>query len=196
MSDWKHDELAAELLDLRHLAGEIAIEKLALSAGIVDVAAMRLSWTRPRITAYEVKISRADFLADVRAGKYRKYLQAVMRLYFAFPKGLMDPREVPAECGIIVRCADNWWVQRKAPEREIEPARHAGFVQALLFRHYPASWDGAKRAHDNALAEATTPPCPDCSHPLGMHRYGFCRKCKCFAQNWRVAPGQIAQGVA
>src|SRR5262245_46155564 len=126
-------------MDKRHLCGEIAIEKLALGMGIVDVASMRLSWSRPRLTAYEGKISRADFLCDVRSGKYLKYLQNVERLYFAVPKGLIDTREVPAECGLIWRAAKSWYMAKAAPAHVVEWRFYARFVQSLLFRHYGAS---------------------------------------------------------
>lgn len=186
MKRWAHDALAADLLDARHLAGEIAIERLALRGGIVDVAAMRLSWSKPRLTAYEVKISRADFLSDIRSGKWRNYLESVERLYFAVPAGMIDAREVPPECGFTVRATNSWYTPRKAPVRAIDPHRHIGFVQSLLFRHYPAVWDGAKRTRDTALAIATTPKCPKCPHPLGIHSYGQCRRCKwCYVPNYR-----------
>lgn len=182
---WRHDELAADLMDARHLAGEIAIEKLALYAGVVDVAAMRISWSRPRLTAYEVKISRADFLSDIRSEKWRKYLLSVERLYFAVPKGLVDVREVPPECGLTVRGGRGWYTPRSAPLRDVEARFHAGFVQSLLFRHYAAVWDGAHRVRELVFAIATTPACAKCPHPLGLHRYGSCRKCGCYIENWR-----------
>jgi hypothetical protein len=193
---WAHDELAADLMDARHCAGEIAIEKLGLYAGVVDVAAMRISWTKPRLTAYEVKISRADFLSDIRSGKWRKYLVSVERLYFAVPKGLVDLREVPSECGLTVRGARGWYTPRAAPRREIESRFHAGFVQSLLFRHYPAVWDGAHRVREIAFATATTPSCEKCPHPLGLHRHGICRRCGCYLENWRelMATQEAAHG--
>lgn len=185
MTDWTHDALAADLLDARHLAGDIAIERLAVRGGQLDVAAMRLSWSHPMITGYEVKISRADFFADVRPGKYRGYLGSVERLYFAVPKGLIDAREVPTECGLLFRGKLGWYSRRKPPRRELEPLRHIGFVQSLLFRHYPAAWDGPSRAHAAVIARATTPACPSCPHPLGLHGHGWCRRCHCYVENWR-----------
>lgn len=185
MTDWTHDALAADLLDARHLVGEIAMERLSIRGGVLDVAAMRLSWSRPRLTGYEVKISRADFLADVRPGKYRNYLPSLERLYFAVPRGLIDKRECPVECGLLFRGEKGWYSARSAPARPVAPERHAGFVQALLFRHYPAPWDGAHRAQAAAVAMATTPPCAKCGHPMGLHSYGRCRKCDCYLENWQ-----------
>lgn len=143
---WTHDGLAADLMDARHRAGEIALERVQVRGGILDVAAMRLSWTRPVITGYEVKISRADFLKDTRADKWRAYLPATQRLYFCFPRELaIDLREVPPECGVLLRGANGWYSRRTAPQRAIEPLAHSQFVQSLLFRHYPAPWQPAAR---------------------------------------------------
>lgn len=127
-------------MDCRHSAGEIAIERLAVRGGQLDVAAMRLSWSRPLITGYEVKISRADFLSDVRGEKWRKYLACVERLYFAVPNYMVEPSEVPPECGLVYRGSKSWRWHRKAPARSLSPERRAGFVTSLLFRHYPAVW--------------------------------------------------------
>jgi hypothetical protein len=138
--EWRHDELAADLLDDRHAAAEIAIERLAVRGGQLDVAAMCLSWSRPLITGYEVKISRADFLCEIRSEKWRNYLDCVERLYFAVPNYMVEPSEVPAECGLLYRGTKSWRWHRKAQRRDLSPERKAGFVTALLFRHYPAVW--------------------------------------------------------
>lgn len=142
---WGHDALAADLMDCRHAAGEIAIERLAVRGGQLDVAAMCLSYSQPLITGYEVKISRADFLCDIRAEKWRNYLDSVERLYFAVPNYMVEPSEVPAECGLLYRGTKSWRWHRKAPRRELTPERRAGFVTALLFRHYPATWQPAAK---------------------------------------------------
>jgi hypothetical protein len=141
---WRHDALAADLMDCRHKAGEIAIERLAVRGGQLDVAAMRLSWSQPLITGYEVKISRRDFFCDLRSEKWRNYLDCVERLYFAVPRYMVDQSEVPVECGLLYR-GKTWRAQRVAPRRELTPEGRAGFVMSLLFRHYPAIWQPAAR---------------------------------------------------
>lgn len=142
---WTHDALAADLMDGRHAAGEIAIERLAVRGGQLDVAAMCLSYSNPLITGYEVKISRADFLSDIRAEKWRNYLDCVERLYFAVPNYMVEPSEVPAECGLVYRGSRSWRWHRKAQRRQITAERRAGFVTSLLFRHYPAIWQPAAK---------------------------------------------------
>lgn len=180
MTAWTHDALAADLLDARHHCGEIAIERLAVHGGVLDVAAMRISWSRPMITGYEVKISRADLFADVRAGKFRNYLGSVERLYFAVPRDLVDPRDVPAECGLLYRNSNGWYSRRRAPRRPLDPHRYRQFVQAILFRMFPAPW----RQHErNVMAAATTSRCADCKHPEGRHSYGWCRLCDRYCES-------------
>lgn len=49
---------------------------------------------------HEVKISRADFLSDIRSEKWRQYVAFSCRVFFAVPKGLIDPSELPAEAGL------------------------------------------------------------------------------------------------
>lgn len=154
MSAWTHDGLAADLMDARHAQAEIAVERLAIAGragdgsalgGILDVATMRLSWSKPRITGYEVKVTRADFLRDTRAEKWRHYLPSVERLYFAVPYGLVELSEVPAECGLLVRNTNGWYTRRKPPVRRVEDRFHRLFVQAMLFRHYPGIWQPESR---------------------------------------------------
>lgn len=148
---WDHDALAADLMDCRHLAGEVAVERLRIGPGYtregiqLDVAGMRLSWTEPRMTGYEVKVSRADFLADLHAEKWRKYMGSCERLYFACPRGLIDAREVPPECGVLYRHDTTWRAARIAPPLPITDAARCLFLQSLLGRHYPTDWDGPQR---------------------------------------------------
>lgn len=68
---------------------------------IADIFEINLSWSSPKPTIYEVKASRADFHADVRAGKYLSYLPFCERLYFVFPKGMIKKHEIPPEAGGI-----------------------------------------------------------------------------------------------
>lgn len=52
--------------------------------------------------AYEVKVSRADFLAEVKSPKKRRAALLLSNFYFfATPKGLLRAEEIPIECGLI-----------------------------------------------------------------------------------------------
>lgn len=145
----KHDELQRDLARSRIGVGEAVVEKLSLgpwgAAGQMDVWTMRLSRSKPRPTCYEVKVSRADFLADVRASKHRRYEPFVERCYFAAPSGMVDKREVPEGWGLIVR-GDNGWHSLKAPRRlTIDPGRWRGLMMAVVLSLHPGPWQEPDR---------------------------------------------------
>jgi hypothetical protein len=89
---------------------------------ILDAAALRLSWTNPYITGYEVKVSRSDFTRD---NKFFTYLPLVHALYVATPAGLVGREELPTDIGLV------WYdpekkrltVKKKPPPRTIEISR-------------------------------------------------------------------------
>ena len=65
---------------------------------IFDGVAIKKSWTKPKITIYEVKVDRSDFLRDV---KYHCYLPYCHELYLVTPKGLIKKEEIPTEIGLM-----------------------------------------------------------------------------------------------
>lgn len=65
---------------------------------ILDAVAFNKSWANKKITGYEIKVSRSDFLNDA---KYLEYLPLVHSLYFVVPNGLVKKEEVPIEVGLI-----------------------------------------------------------------------------------------------
>ena len=84
----------------------------------------------PRI--YEVKVSRSDFLSDVKAEKWRRYLYAAGQVTFAVPEGLIEPTEVPTGAGLIVRCEAEW-LSVKPAKRHHKGRLNFDQVRALLF---------------------------------------------------------------
>ncbi len=52
-------------------------------------------------TGFEVKVSRSDFLRDVKSDKYRAYLPSCQHFYFVTPKDLVKPEEIPDGIGLI-----------------------------------------------------------------------------------------------
>lgn len=56
-----------------------------------------------RRIAYEIKCARSDFIAERRSPDKRRPAKAVSNhFYFAAPLGLIDPSEVPEDCGLLV----------------------------------------------------------------------------------------------
>lgn len=88
----------------------------------LDGLAIKKSWTKPCITGYEVKVSRNDFLNDE---KWPAYMEYCHRFYFACPKGLIQPEELPDDVGLLWYSPDynnagNLYTRRKALYRNIE----------------------------------------------------------------------------
>lgn len=78
-----------------------------------------------RTIAYEIKVSRSDFRAEIRNPmKRRPALRLSREFYFAAPAGLIQPEEIPPECGLVeVRSvgAPKVVVVVQAPARDICP---------------------------------------------------------------------------
>lgn len=117
---WDHDALAADLK--AHLQGNqrerlIWCDMQLGPAGSPrpDVYALPKSYSKFTPIAYEIKVSRADFQADVNAGKWQKYYAYASAVVFAVPDGLIKTTELPGGAGLIVRKA-NVWRLAKAPK--------------------------------------------------------------------------------
>jgi hypothetical protein len=73
------------------------------SAQRVDAFALNsLPHTGMKRVCYEVKVSRADFLCELKHPMKRRIgMRYSNEFYFVTPAGLVDVREVPVECGLI-----------------------------------------------------------------------------------------------
>jgi hypothetical protein len=82
--------------------------------------------------AYEVKISRSDFMREVNAPyKRASAMDASNQYYFVVPKGLVEVREVPENCGLIEANAGGLRTVVVARHREIKPP-DLQFICSLL----------------------------------------------------------------
>jgi hypothetical protein len=67
---------------------------------------------------HEVKVQRADLLADLRrAGKRQAYLDVGGECWYAIREGIADADEIPRECGVLVASEQSLVVARPAPKR-------------------------------------------------------------------------------
>ena len=66
--------------------------------GRADIFAMSVTYP-PRFIICEVKVSRADFLSDMRSDKYLDYIYHCDFFYFATPHGLITKDDLPQGCG-------------------------------------------------------------------------------------------------
>lgn len=137
MSQWKHDDLAADLA--AHLRGYarpamIWTDMQLGPAGSPrpDVYSIEPTFQRLSAMAYEVKVSRADFLSDVTTGKALGYLTYAGALAFAVPKGLVRKDEVPAGCGLIERSDTGWRWARKPKINPISNLPFQAWMKLLI----------------------------------------------------------------
>lgn len=127
---WQHDELARDLAASLSSEGRMVWTDIQLGpqgSPRPDVFRIDKSFAHPMAMAYECKISRSDFLADVTVGKWRSYLAYAYAVVFAVPDGLVSKSEVPDMCGLIVRKESAW---RLAKRPTVNP--HPIAEQALL----------------------------------------------------------------
>lgn len=165
-----HDDLADSLAG--HLRGPGRMVWTDMQLGPAgsprpDVYTLECSYRNPKPTAYEVKVSRSDFFADVTAGKYLKYRDYAEAVVFATPAGLVKPGEVPAGCGLMVYAGD-WRALRRATRSACAPpqdvwmkllidgvGREGGHVRMETGRRWRAEQEAAKR-FGQTLARAVT----------------------------------------
>lgn len=85
---------------------------------VLDGWALSRSWKKPKMTAYEIKISRNDFLRD---DKWRDALPLCNEFYWVAPAGVIEPEEIAAECGLlrVSPGGTRLYVKKRAPYREI-----------------------------------------------------------------------------
>lgn len=93
----------------------------------IDAWAMKRSWSKPCVTAYEVKVSRADFLRD---DKWPGYLPYSNQFYFVAPSGVVLPDELPAEVGLLLvsQTGTKLYTKKKAQHRAVD-------IPESLFRY-------------------------------------------------------------
>lgn len=137
---WKHDDLANDLADALLTDKRMVWTDMQLGPSgspRPDVYTIEKSYTSPVPTAYEIKISRSDFLSDVTSGKWIKYRRYAGAVIFATPRGLIDKKELPAGCGLMVRGEHGWRTLRR-PTRESVQLPQMAVLKLLI--------DGCERA--------------------------------------------------
>ncbi len=87
--------------------------------GILDFWVSTKSWVNFLMIGYEIKVDRGDFLNDT---KWTKYLDYCNELYFVCPCGLIDPKEIPDQVGLMITSTNGTrlYTKKKAPNRKIE----------------------------------------------------------------------------
>lgn len=87
----------------------------------MDAWVMNPSWANPQTTAYEIKVSRGDFLSDE---KWENYLPFCNKFWFVVPWKMVKPEEVPKNAGLMwCTSTGNRVIRKRKPEyRECDPS--------------------------------------------------------------------------
>lgn len=143
--DWSHGNLLADLAETRRDTGDIVGEEVSLGSysggGIADVVSIRPSWTTAAPTIWEIKVSRADFLSDIRSGKWRRYLPYCDRFYFATPSNMIHRKEIPAGAGFAVRNERGWHtIKADSTKLHRQEDMTPDLLFSMLLNGHPAPW--------------------------------------------------------
>jgi hypothetical protein len=85
-----------------------------------DVFSLVTTYDEKKIAplVHEVKVSRADLLADIAKPEKRLGYSAVANaVFYVVPEGITHPGEIPEECGLLVERADGEFVELKRPQK-------------------------------------------------------------------------------
>ena len=151
-----HDALASDLASFlgnpkKHSLGYLTWEN-------VEFRTDNYGWCRPDVYAiqatlsqkkwspitFEVKVSRADLLADLRTEKWKRYLPFSARVAIAAPFGIVKPVDLPANLGLIQKEKNGWvWVKRGQKNNDWELDSRAWMNLCLKTRN-PSPYERAK----------------------------------------------------
>lgn len=97
----------------------------------MDLWVMRRGWSPTIVIAYEVKISRSDWLQD---DKWRSYLQFCNEFYFVCPSGLIKKEEIPSPAGLKWITDKGRITTRKKADFREEPVNPDVFRYIIMSR--------------------------------------------------------------
>jgi hypothetical protein len=98
---------------------------------VADVITVHPSYKRFSLSIFEIKVSRADFLSDIRTEKWKGYLPHCNRFYFAVAEGVATRSDIPQEAGLWIRKKSGWALEKNARPRNLEIPRET--LLALIF---------------------------------------------------------------
>ena len=120
-----HRELCFDLAEAKGTRFiEVPLGSKYLSWGEVsqaDVITVNPSYNKFNLDIYEVKVTRSDFLGEIKKKKYEASLPHCNRFYFATLSGVCKPEEIPDGIGLIVRGDNGWSTVKRAKKREKKP---------------------------------------------------------------------------
>lgn len=99
-----------------------------------DVFSINATLNPERIdsTVHEVKVSRADFLADIaKASKRGGYAAISERLFYVAPQGMLEPEEMPDGIGLLLATGNDFTVAKRAKRRKVALSAEVLLAMAL-----------------------------------------------------------------
>ncbi|TES73130.1 hypothetical protein E2P84_22490 [Burkholderia cepacia] len=139
-----HHDLGGRVAPWRRDSGRITWENVELLVDIEaggrhairpDVFSMAATYDEQRINPCvdEVKVSRADFLADVaQVEKPAGYAMVAEVTYYVPPAGMVDPSEVPSESGLLVEREPGMFEVLKRPKKRRVSLTTHHFMNLIL----------------------------------------------------------------
>lgn len=139
-----HHDMASRLSEWLRMQGRATWENIELmvarsgggrQAVRPDVFSLVATYEQERLNpcVHEVKVSRADFLADLaRPEKRAAYAQLAEVVYYVAPAGMIRAAEVPDDCGLIEEVAIGIFkVEKRAKKKRVELTPHQ-FMNLIL----------------------------------------------------------------
>lgn len=130
---WVKDGTFREVPDYRH--GDLVPNRTEtrIDAWALDCWKCQKSKTYYNAYAFEVKVSRGDFLSEIKNPVKRlASLELSNYFYFVTPKGLVKASEIPDECGLkTVNATGHVQTVKPAPWREREPLPETFMASAM-----------------------------------------------------------------
>ncbi len=101
-------------------------------AKMLDALAVRC-WEKRHLIGFEIKISRSDFLKEMRDPKKREPgVDYTNRFYFVTPFDMVDVKEIPPECGLIYVSNDTIRIKKNAPWTACDMDSNIDFVASIM----------------------------------------------------------------
>ena len=161
-----HESLVQRVAQQMQRAGRVVWRGLSLRAPIGEGDAMRWAVALPDVysirhttveaylepVAHEIKVRRADLLADLRhEAKRAAYLALSGECWYVLREGIARPEEIPPECGVMIAGDAGLQVARPAPKR---PMRMSFGLWMALARAAPMEPQAADEGAQPWLVEA------------------------------------------
>jgi hypothetical protein len=101
--------------------------------GVADVISIDYSYVKFIMNIYECKVSRSDFVQDLKSKKYEKYLPYCNRFYYACLAGITTPEEMPPDVGLMIMGDNGWRTVKAAKKRDVDIPKEA-LLSMLFFK--------------------------------------------------------------